>query len=1028
MNKKNIKQIKRITKKDLTKYSLLKSIIKNLEKDYLSLAFSIWADPVPKAESENIFIDYYNSDKYKTNIKKYANEQEESLSGDYNFISNGKELENELKNQRKKHIFELEKNSFKRMLKNENENKLKESHNSLRFNKSENIYKKKEIKKSKINRNIIPNTYKIKLSDIQNNFQNNNQNNNKTEIIEPYAKKQNEGRRVSALLDISTEKENTEFDEEKSNDKSKNNKLKKEDKIRPLKEKNNKELSLNHIKNRNSSELGRKLGNIKYKKLFFSVDSESTNYLNKNNAIDLIPLKKIINNLQLKLSKFTKLYFNKWYIETKNYNFKNERKYKSKKELYLVNYQDNINENEGKNEDLDKQRKYNQDKKYKKHFKSIISPLGNHNKINEDINNSHSSKELNPYISNRSKRKHHNSIGYEEENILFHSKENLFNTEAKVISPQSLQKSQELSLKVKKRKKLVKKKEPNLNIITPFTYVDDPTNPDKINIQKSTNLTNFYDFIPQKSKSSKNKKEKENSFVNNYFKSRDINYAKEDINPDVVDIQIRQETETESEKTKNLAKMLKTGLHLLRKVIRSFQKRKTKGTLKDILKIYFNKWRKIIEKIPTRFNTEIKSFDKEKKEIYNDYMKTEPFYKNNMNTAYNNINFVKKIKNFNKINLIENYNTYIELNVKKDSKNFLDSDEDYNDKKIITKTIGIPNSDRGSITSIKELKKNKSNKNKIKVSRNPSMNEFNLAHSYDIITPKDKIHKSKRKSKAKNKLYNIIMNLIKKNEDNLLYKYLIIWYNMILNSFDYNYHHGKHKSKHSRSKKSLITNNQDKDQDINSVEEENRLSTEFRIRKNKKYSTEKRNEIKPSIKMYKEMKLNKKKKENDKYINGISELKNQCKKSMSLNNNVLNLLKICGNRNEGLSSINNYLKLIQSHNKLIAAYQIYSFYNINKNNLYIKLVRYYFYKWLKHNKIFKKTIKQENHIISKNKHCINCNCSKINLNCIDCHCNKIKKALRKILIRHKYMKQINLRRYYLYLWYKKSFKTIRTIL
>mgnify|MGYP006873122277 CR=1 FL=1 len=120
------------------------------------------------------------------------------------------------------------------------------------------------------------------------------------------------------------------------------------------------------------------------------------------------------------------------------------------KKIYIWFIKDNINENKEKNEDLDKQRKYNKDKKYKNNFKSIISPLGNHNKINEDINNSHSSKELNPYISKRSERKHHNSIGYEEENILFYSNENLLNTESKVISPQSLQKSQDLSLKVKK--------------------------------------------------------------------------------------------------------------------------------------------------------------------------------------------------------------------------------------------------------------------------------------------------------------------------------------------------------------------------------------------------------------------------------------------------------------------------------------------------------------------------------------------------------------------------------------------------
>ena len=1020
MNKKNIKQIKKISKKDLAKYTSLKSIIKNLERDYLSLAFSIWADPVPKEESENIFIDFYNSEKNKKNIKRYANEQEESLNGEYNFISHRKELENELKDQRKQHLNEYEKNSIKRIIKNENENKLKASYNSLRNNKSENIYKKKEIKKSKINRNIIPNTYKIRLSDIQNNY--------KTEIIEPYFRKQNEGRRASALLDLSDEKDNTENDnEDKNNDKYNNNRLKKEIKFRPIKEKNNQEYSLINIKNRNSSEIGRKIGINKYKNLYFSADNENPNDLNVNKIKDLMPLKKAINNMQSKFSKFTKLYFDRWHTETIYY--KNERKNNSKKDVYLVNYQDNTYEKENQNEDIDKQRKHNIDKKYKKQFKSIISPLGNNTRLNEDLNNSHSSKEIKQYISKRNKRKKNNSLNFGEENILSYSKENIpIYTEPNVISFKSLQKSQDSNIKTKKKRKLIKKQDQNLTIITPFNFVEVPTNSpkDNIKIQKSTDkLNNFYDFVPPKSKSSKNKKENENSFVNKYFKSRDINYAKEDINPDVIDIQIRQEKETETEKTKNLTKMLKTGLHLLRKVIRSFQKRKTKGSSKDILNIYFNKWRKIIEKMPQRFNTEIYSFDKGKEEIYNEHIKTEPSYNNNIKTNYNNINLVRKIKNFNKINLIENYNTYIELNLKKDSKNFMDSDEDFNDNKIITKNIGVPNSDRGSISSRKELKVNKSsnnNNNKIKVARNPSMNEFNLAHSYDIISQKDfKNHKSKKNSKAKNKLYNIIIKLIKRNEDNLLYKYFIGWYNMILNSFDYNYHHRKYKSKHSKSKKNLNKINQDKEKYFNNEEEEYRLSTEFKSRKSKKHSTEKRNDLKHSLKIYKDIKD--KKKENGKYNYGISELKNEFKKSMSLNNNVLNLINMCGNGNE---FINNYLKLIQSHNKLIAAYQIYSFYNIN-NNDYIKLIRYYFYKWLKHNKIFKSTIKQGNHIISKNNHCINCNCIKINLNCIDCKCNKIKNALKKILIRHIYMKKINLRKYYLYLWYKNSFNTIRKI-
>ena len=512
MNKNNIKQIKKISKKDLIKYTLLKNIIKNLERDYLSLAFSIWADPVPKEESENIFIDYYNSEKYKykTNIKRYSNEQEESLNGEYNFISNRKELENELKNQRKQHINEYDKNSIKRIIKNNNENMLKESYNSLRSNKSENIYKKKEIKKSKINKNIIPNTYKIKLSDIQ------NYNNNKTEIIEPYSRKQNEGRRVSALLDISDEKDTTEYDnEEKNNDKPKNNRLKKEYKFRPIKEKNNQEYNLIHIKNRNSSEIGRKIDTNRYTKLFFSVNAENTNDFNKNNIRDLMPLKKVINNMQLRFSKFTKLYFDRWHTEAINY--KNERKNNSKKDVYLVNYQANINENENQIKDIDKQRKHNIDKKYKKQFKSIISPLDNQNRINEDTNNSNSSKELKQYISKRNMRKKNNSLNYEEENILFHSKgitplytkETPIKSEPNVILSKSLQKSQDPNIKVKKKRKLVKKQEPNLAIITPFSFIEVPTNSFKDNIksQKSSeNLGNFYDFVPPKSKSSKKKK------------------------------------------------------------------------------------------------------------------------------------------------------------------------------------------------------------------------------------------------------------------------------------------------------------------------------------------------------------------------------------------------------------------------------------------------------------------------------------------------------------------------------------------
>ena len=547
-------------------------------------------------------------------------------------------------------------------------------------------------------------------------------------------------------------------------------------------------------------------------------------------------------------------------------------------------------------------------------------------------------------------------------------------------------------------------------------------------------MTKVNDYAPFKFKKYNNKTV-DNSFVNKYFKTRAINYAKEDINPDVIDIQIKQEKDTESEKIENMTKTIKMGLHLLRKVIRSFQKRKAKGNPRDILKIYFNKWRRINIKMPPILNTEIYTFDKEKEEIYNTNLRTEPIYNNTYKKAYNNINLVKKIKNFNKIDFIENTNKQIESKMeKKDSKNFYDT-YDNNDNNIISKNLDVPNSARGSSDSKRNLINNKTNKNRNKFDKNKNDNDNILSHSYDVISQiENKIPKSHKKSKAKNKIYKIIIKLNKKNEENLLYKYLILWYDMTFNSFDFIPYKNKYKSEQNKSKINFVRNSHDKiknmNNSINNEEEENRLSIRnieatINNKYSKKRSVEKRSDTKKYLKAYKE---NRRKKEADKYNSELTELKNEIKKSILINNNLLNLINLNGNGNRGLSSINNYLTFIKYQNKLLSAYQIYSLYDFNNNNHNIKLKRDYFYRWLKYNKIFKSSIIQENHIKSKNNHCISCNCNKFNLNCIDCNCIKIKNALKRILIRHVYMKKINLRKFYLYLWYKKTFKTIRQII
>lgn len=997
-----MKKFRKTNKKELTKYALLKSIIQNLERAYLSFAFNIWAEPLLKEESDNFFIDNYNSKKNKINVKNYENEEEESIKENYNYISNDRDLDNEFRKRKKQYVLQYGKNSIKRLI------SMKGSEASLKGNKIENIYKKKEIIRSKINRNNVPIPYKIKYNEIQIN-----------NITDPDVKNvYGNQKQKSPFLIITDEEEikneflefDNVFEKEKKgrNKPKKKNNNKYEIKFSSINDYNEQKLGLNNIQNKNCSAITKKSYVNKFMKMFSSDNKYKYDYEN-NNDIDLTPLKNAINKMETKLKNYTKKYFGKWHKESIKYENQNNNMYK-----------------------LDNSKKSNNIKKQKKPIKLIATPFGEQNKMYENMNYSNlQNNELNHSISKRNKKQ--NDITFGEENILLNTNEvtTPFGTETNIIANKPLQKSQDLKLKVRKKKKYSKKQQANLTTITPIEPSTNDLKEYKINSRSNDNLTNVKARSPFKLKNYNNTID--NSFVNKYFKTRAINYAKEDINPDVMDIQIKQEKDTESEKVANMTKTIKMGLHLLRKVIRSFQKRKTKGSYKDILKIYFNKWRRINIKMPPILNREIYTFDKEKKEIYNSNLKTEPIYNNNYKKSYNNINLVKKLKYLNKINLAEDYNSQIELNMKKkDSNQISDSNEDNRDKNIITKGIEVLNSARGSSESKRNLKINKSNKNKITRNKNGNDNDNDniLAHSYDIITQ----NKSNKKSKSKNKISKIIKKLNKKNEENLLYKYLILWYDMIFNTYDFIPYKNKYKNKKNKSKNNLIGNSHDKiriiNNNFNNEEEENRLSIRnievtIKNKYHKKHSVEKRPDTKKYLKAYKE---NKRKKENDKYNSELTELKNEIKKSMLINNNLLNLIDLNGNGNRGISSINNYLKLIKSQNKLLSAYQIYSLYENYNNNYYIKLIRYYFYIWHKHNKIFKRTIKQENHIKSKNNHCINCNCNKFSFNCIDCHCTKIKNALKRILIRHVYMKKINLRKYYLYLWYKKSFKTIRPIL
>ena len=106
-------------------------------------------------------------------------------------------------------------------------------------------------------------------------------------------------------------------------------------------------------------------------------------------------------------------------------------------------------------------------------------------------------------------------------------------------------------------------------------------------------------------------------------------------------------------------------------------------------------------------------------------------------------------------------------------------------------------------------------------------------------------------------------------------------------------------------------------------------------------------------------------------------------------------------------------------------------------NKYYKL-KFAFNKWRNVINIFKDKIKNK-HMHKNYGHCLNCDCGENSKKCPGCSCNekismcyncscKLSKIkLKKILFRHIFMKVINSKRYYLFLWFKNTFNKIRKI-
>ena len=126
----------------------------------------------------------------------------------------------------------------------------------------------------------------------------------------------------------------------------------------------------------------------------------------------------------------------------------------------------------------------------------------------------------------------------------------------------------------------------------------------------------------------------------------------------------------------------------------------------------------------------------------------------------------------------------------------------------------------------------------------------------------------------------------------------------------------------------------------------------------------------------------------------------------------------------------NILKKENEKLSLLKLYNIYEKYNTNKY-LIIKL---YFRKWLKASNFIDVNKGRNFHIINKLGHCLSAQhivikeigCG-LHSNDDNCSCWKIRKNLRKILLRHYLLKDIDKRKYYLFKWYKNTFKKVRPI-
>ena len=164
-------------------------------------------------------------------------------------------------------------------------------------------------------------------------------------------------------------------------------------------------------------------------------------------------------------------------------------------------------------------------------------------------------------------------------------------------------------------------------------------------------------------------------------------------------------------------------------------------------------------------------------------------------------------------------------------------------------------------------------------------------------------------------------------------------------------------------------------------------------------------------------------------------------------NKTLNVLKNCNGKLFKMIDYEEYARTLERHQKEIAAYQIYFLFSFFNNGKEYYRLKYAFNKWKKFIKVFNHIMRIK-HIKNLRGHCLGCDCEDLHQChisycccenekennkcnnyslCFNCSCKLCQIILKKILIRHKFMKSVNPKRFYLNLWYKHIFNKGRTI-